>query len=335
MLLDTTTARVYWYGESAKSADFTTHAIHVYSSHNLARWRFEGVALRSTDIIGLSGETSPGWILERPKVLFNVLTGLYVLWAHLEGPAMRPAIVPTMPVWSNYMSGAAAVAVSRTPAGPFRFVHALRPSGGLRTFDASLFFDERTRKAYRVQDVNHASVGYFELDESYTNYTGRVVGVLNEPREGVAPFFWKGRYYLATSGLAGWAPSSSKLYVRDDLHSGAWESSNPFPKGPARGTSFFSQSAHVLVYEAEHIDSATAGAGAGGASGGGQQALWIADRWCAPRHRCKLDWCPCLLNASYLWMPLVHAQRDGDTAKVNVQWCGHEWRPPPPSWKGK
>ena len=35
-------------------------------------------------------------------------------------------------------------------------------------------------------------MGYFELDESYTNYTGRVVGVLNEPREGVAPFFWKG-----------------------------------------------------------------------------------------------------------------------------------------------
>ena len=34
--------------------------------------------------------------------------------------------------------------------------------------------------AYRVQDVEHESVGFYELDASYTNYTGKVVAVLRE-----------------------------------------------------------------------------------------------------------------------------------------------------------
>ena len=304
-----------------------------YSSHNLVRWRYEGIALHSRDVRGLNGEPSPGWILERPKCIYNPSTGLYVLWAHLDGPAVRPAL-PTLPTWSNYQLGAAAVAVSRTPVGPFTFVHAVRPPGGMRSFDASLFLDARRGVAYRVQDVEHQSIGFYELDGAFTNFSGKApVAVLNERREAVAPFYWDGRYYLATSGVSGWAPTASKLYSRGDLLSaGGWESSNPFPKGPARGTSFWSQSAHVLVYDAIATAGSGGGGGGGGGAGGGrsvrQQALWMADRWCgAPPHRCKSDWCPCLLNASYLWLPLSRT-----AAKVSVQWCGEGWKPAPPMW---
>ena len=160
LLLDPRTSRVYWFGESRKLSDFTTHSIHCYSSNDLQRWRFEGIALHSRDVRGLENEAAGGWILERPKVLFNAITNQYVMWSHLEGPATRPAH-GSLPTWAHYRIGAAAVAIARHPAGPYTFVHALRPVGGLLTFDASLFLDGGS--AYRVQDVAHDSVGFYEV----------------------------------------------------------------------------------------------------------------------------------------------------------------------------
>ena len=202
-----------------------------------------------------------------------------------------------------------------------------------------------------------------QLDRTFTNYTGRVTAVLRERREGIAPFRWRGRIYLATSGIEGWSPSPTKLFVRDDLHSGEWQDlGSPFPKGSARVTSYYSQSAHVLVYSAAGEAQAGRGGGGSGGRGGGrgggragaavsggggggggdsgvamaggehERALWIADRWCDPTHRCKLDWCPCLRNASYLWMPLSTTHRGGNAGRVGVQWCESGWRPAPPRW---
>ena len=201
LLLDPRTARVYWFGESSKSSDFTSHAINCYSSSDLQRWRFEGVALHSRDVRGLQSESAAGWILERPKVLFNRHTSLYVMWSHLEGPATRPTHGADTPTWAHYSLGAAAVAIARAAAGPYTFVHAIRPPGSLLTFDASLFLDGASGIAYRVQDVEHRHVGFYELDTSFTNYSGHIAAVLHERREGVAPFFWRGRYYLVTSWI--------------------------------------------------------------------------------------------------------------------------------------
>ena len=67
----------------------------------------------------VGSEIPSGCILERPKVIHNPLTKKFVMWFHLE------------PRGGDYGGARSAVAIADTPAGPYQFLHSLRPNAGL------------------------------------------------------------------------------------------------------------------------------------------------------------------------------------------------------------
>jgi len=141
----------YWYGESAKVLHPTlgfgySEAINCYSAPALGGpWRFEGPALRGSAVRGAEDlpEADRPFILERPKVLFNRLTNKYVMWFHLDAAEALPASQVTewhrkKGILYKYIYRRAGVAVSSSPCGPFKFLHALLPDGE-KSLDLQLF----------------------------------------------------------------------------------------------------------------------------------------------------------------------------------------------------
>ena len=135
MLQSETDGRWYWYGESKKTSNLSDHGVNLYSSNSLAGpWQFEGQVLSQQDIQVASktfNQTGP-FIVERPKVLYNEMTKLYVMWFHLDTP--------------SYTAHLAGVATSANATGPFKFVHAIKPDG-FGSLDMSLFRDPEDKQA--------------------------------------------------------------------------------------------------------------------------------------------------------------------------------------------
>ena len=71
--------------------------------------------LKQTDIVvwGPHGPWPGPWIVERPKVLYNDVTKKYVMWFHLDNP--------------TYTMRHSGVAQADHPAGPYKWVHNLKP----------------------------------------------------------------------------------------------------------------------------------------------------------------------------------------------------------------
>lgn len=108
----------YWFGEHRPSSGFTTQSgVTCYSSANLYDWSYEGMSLSVSEEKG--SELERGCIIERPKVIYNEKTGKFVMWFHLEHKG------------KGYGSACAAVAVSDTPAGPYRLIRAGRVNPGV------------------------------------------------------------------------------------------------------------------------------------------------------------------------------------------------------------
>lgn len=61
----------YWFGESYKRpllGDFLSEGVNLYSSKDLATWKYEGLVFNGTaDMQGLPG--NPPYRIERPKVV--------------------------------------------------------------------------------------------------------------------------------------------------------------------------------------------------------------------------------------------------------------------------
>lgn len=109
--------KYYWFGEHRPASGFVTEkGINCYSSTDLYNWKSEGIALAVSEEEG--HDIEKGCIMERPKVIYNAKTGKFVMWLHLElkGQGYGPAC--------------AAVAVSDSPAGPYRFIRSGRVNPG-------------------------------------------------------------------------------------------------------------------------------------------------------------------------------------------------------------
>lgn len=121
----------YWFGEHRPSNGFTTEVgVMCYSSTDLLNWKNEGVALSVSSEKG--SDIEKGCIMERPKVIYNEKTAKFVMWLHLElkGQGYGPA--------------RAAVAVSDSPTGPYRFIRSGRVNPGV--YPLNMTKKERKRK---------------------------------------------------------------------------------------------------------------------------------------------------------------------------------------------
>ncbi len=271
----------YWYGEDRTLRNQTN--VSCYSSSDLYTWKHEGVAFAQET---LPAELRSGTFIERPKVIFNARTGKYVMWMHLEQ--------------RGYHFAQAGIALSDQPAGPFTFLHHMRPVqfdfgppdndpdrqrefGGTYR-DMNLFVDD-DGKAYAF----YASEGNWTMYVVRLNgeYTGPETPMVQDKtwarilvrkmREAPAPFKFQNRYYLITSGCTGWNPNAADYATADNIL-GPWQSRGNPCVGPEAELTFRAQSTCVLPL-----------AGKPGCF------IFLADRW-MPRR---------LADSRYIWLPFT------------------------------
>ncbi|WP_313263734.1 family 43 glycosylhydrolase [Sphingobacterium sp.] len=259
----------YWYGE--KRGGEESQGINVYSSKDLYHWTYENLALSPSD--GEKSDISWGCLMERPKVIYNAKTKKYVMWFHLE---LKDR---------GYAAARAAVAISDSAIGPFRFLHSFRPNGNMSR-DMGLFVDD-DNKAYQIysSDENYA-LRLVELTDDYLHTTVKDSLLFRNHREAPAMFKHDKYYYLFTSGCTGWAPNRAELY-RANTPFGPWQSLGDPMVGPDATLTFGGQSTFVLPV-----------------NGKKDAFIFMADRW-NPKN---------LLDSRYIWLPI---ELQNGTVKVS------------------
>lgn len=286
----------YWYGEDRTPGMQTR--VSCYSSVDLYNWKYEAVALPHS---ALPSDTRDSSFIERPKVIYNPRTGKYVMWMHLEQ--------------RGYHFANAGIAVSEKPAGPFVFVHHMRPIrydfgykdndpdrqkefGGTYR-DMNLFVDDDGRAYAFYASEHNATLYIVRLNNDFTapetptveNKTWARV-LAGKYREAPAPFKFKGRYYLISSGCTGWRSNAADYAVADNIL-GPWESKGNPCVGPEAELTFRSQSTCVLPV-----------------TGKPGCHIFMADRW-MPRR---------LYDSRYIWLPFMVDTEGTFTIKWHDGW---------------
>ena len=285
--------KYYWYGEDRIVGNQS--GVCCYSSTDLYNWKCEGVVF---DVNAFPQELRGKTFIERPKVIFNNRSGKYVLWMHLEQ--------------KGYHYSRAGIAVSDRATGPFVFLKAIRPIkydfgykeddlnqqkelGGTYR-DMNLFADDDGKAYVFYSSEDNATMYVVRLNEDFTGPQmpieegkswARIMA--GRMRKAPAPFKYKGRYYLITSGCTGWTPNAAQWASADNIL-GPWEiKSNPCT-GAQANTTYQSQSTFVLPLP-----------------GKPGCFIFMADRW-QPRR---------LSDSRYVWLPMIFTP-DG-TLKIEWQ----------------
>lgn len=291
----------YWYGEIKEGRTYLPNVnkkwggtrviaggVSCYSSTNLYDWKKEGVALPA-NAEDPEHDLACENIIERPKVIYNARTKKFVMWLHQDSP--------------DYQAARAGVAVSESPAGPFKYLGSFRPNAGIwplnvtprdkktgetnilaRDFaggqmarDMTLFVDDDAQAYHFYASEKNATLHLSLLTDDYLKPTGKYARLFPDRfMEAPAVFKRHGKYYLIASGCTGWDPNAARAAVADNIF-GPWtELGNPC-RGEDAETTFGSQSTFVLPV-----------------AGRPETFIAMFDRWK------KWD----LQDSRYVWLPL-------------------------------
>lgn len=263
----------YWYGEKRGSS--RSEGVNVYSSKDLYNWQFEGLALSPSQ--DTTSDIAEGCLMERPKVIYNKKTKQYVMWVHLE---LRGR---------GYAAARAAVAVSKTPAGPFTFLKSFRPNGNMSR-DMNLFVDDDGSAYHIYSSDENMDLRIARLTDDYLSSTTRDSLLFRRQREAPALFKKDGLYYLITSGCTGWAPNQASLHTSASLF-GPWKLVGDPMAGPNAKKTFGGQSTYVLPVPGKK-----------------DAFIYMGDRW-NPKN---------LKDSRYHWLPIQF--KDGN---VVIEWVNN------------
>jgi hypothetical protein len=271
----------YWYGQERAGRP---SGVTVYRSRDLLNWEPLGLALaRDT----LPEESRQRGVCERPKVLWNAKTRRYVMWMHLDNP--------------QYTYAMAGVAVCDKPEGPFQFLEAFRPVRydfgypendrcrqkelGNTFRDMNLFLDDDGKAYVFYASEDNRTMYVVQLNEEFTRPAEPLVQgrtwariLADQYREAPAPFKFRNKYYLITSGCTGWNPNAADLSVANSLF-GPWTSRGNPCVGPERHLTFRAQSTFVLPAPGKPPGC----------------FIFMADRWEPKR----------LEQSTHVWLPFV------------------------------
>jgi hypothetical protein len=255
----------YWFGEFKTAGPGGNRAnvgISVYSSNDLYHWKNEGIALKVSE--DPNSDIVKGCIMERPKVLYNEKTRLYVMWFHLE---LKD---------KGYSAARVGVATSKSPTGPYIFVRDFRPDGEMSR-DMTLYKDDDGKAYLITTSENNQTQHVSQLTGDYLDTTGHYMRILaHKALEGEAIFKANGHYFYIGSHTTGWDPNPAFAAVADRL-TGPWrELGNPC-RGENAQLTFGGQSTYVLPVK-----------GKPGAF------IFIADQW-QPRNA---------IDGRYVWLPI-------------------------------
>ncbi len=310
--------KFWWYGENktgitgratGERCPFWHHGVKLYSSDDLYNWKDEGFAMMESD--DTANPFYPAYIMDRPHILYNQKTGLYVMWAKT--------------VKKDWKKCAFSVCVGKDLKS-FRYLHDVFPKP-FYAGDFDLF--EADGKAYVVFESPHTEMVLYELNGDYTGLGERYSSHLKEEcppyvREAPAYFERNGRRYLLTSGTSGYFPNPTLCYDITDLH-GEWKEIGDICIGDRERNSFRAQFSSVFLHPSGTY-------------------VALADRWlndlvvdlpdmgevflgrCSPRglkmaeeeFRKLSD--ENTSEATYVWLPVTF---EGDTPKIEWQ---REWK---------
>ena len=267
----------YWYGEHRGdgSMDSGQKGVACYSSTDLRDWKNEGIVLPVTDREGDPIEA--GCTIERPKVIYNPVTGKYVMWFHLELKGQ------------GYGAAQSATAVADNPLGPFTLIRAARVNpgvmpanldnaarkkkwpkslkwwtpkwykaleegmftvrdldGGQMARDQGVFVDDDGKAYHIYSSEDNLTLQIAELDPTYTKHTGRYVRIFpGGHNEAPAIFKHDGTYWMITSGCTGWAPNEARLMKARNIM-GPWEKLPNPCRGELAEKTYLGQSTFVM-----------------------------------------------------------------------------------------
>lgn len=215
----------YWYGEdkSGVTVDRRMDSIGIrcYRSYDLVTWTDCGLVLKS-DPASEIDVLRPSGVMERPRVLYNVHTGCYVLWFHADD--------------ARYRAAGVGVAVSKTPTGPFELVDVFKPCNhDSRDFT---LFETGDGSAYLIcSSEGNKTLHVAPLTPDYQGVRGGYVRVFPEQeREAPCAFGSHGQFYLLTSGCTGWRPNPAMFGYAPEMI-GPWKLiDNPCVGERARST---------------------------------------------------------------------------------------------------
>lgn len=282
--------------------------VNCYSAAEISGpWWWEGQVLMQKDI-AVQGFHGP-WIVERPKVLYNTLTDLFVMWFHLDIPSSwEPGAFLKTSGSENrsarngldkYIFQHAAVATARNASGPFQFLAAMRPDGQ-PSLDLNVYQDPMDGQAYLLRDVAHRYTGISKLTPDFLNTTGIISKIPTS--EGMAMFrLPNGTYYVLSSHLSGWKPNPMIAWrSTSTLLDGAdWEDlGNPTDNS----TSFYSQPTSVLQYNP---------------ASGDPYFVYVGDNWVHCGGATAMDDATRLQEACYVWLPI---KLDGATRPIEIRY---------------
>jgi hypothetical protein len=302
--------RYYWFGEhkiAGSDGNKAMVGVHVYSSNDLYNWQDEGIAL--------AVETNPesllqkGCIIERPKVIYNKMTGKFVMWFHHE---LKD---------KGYQAALTGIAIADKITGPFTYLKSVRinprvwPKNfteaqqkkastlsedstltklqkveqgqylyrdfveGQMSRDMTLFVDDDGTAYHITASEENQTLLISKLNNDYLSLSDEYVRALpGERNEAPAILKKDGRYFMFSSGLTGWKPNPARLAVASSMM-GPWQSlGNPVRGTPKQlQTTFESQSTYIIPV-----------------LGKKDAFIFMADRW-RPENP---------IDGRYIWLPV-------------------------------
>jgi hypothetical protein len=217
----------YGFGEGKigqNSSNTAFQEIPCYSSTDLANWTRQGVALARQG----SGDLGPNRIVERPKVIYNESTRMYVMYLHIDS--------------TSYSDQRVGVATSTTPCGPYSYRGSFQPLGN-QSRDIGLFQDT-DGSAYLLSENGGRGLRVYRLSSDYLSVAS-TVAVLPD-YESPAVIKANGMYYLLVSHLTGWN-TNDNVYATAPSLAGPWSSFRNFA---APGTNTYnSQTANIITVQ--------------------------------------------------------------------------------------
>ena len=204
---------LYWYGEDRRGDAYvscyksldggkTWHFVcHILTAKSAARTTHEGRDLSLRNIEG--GKVN----IERPKVVYNRVTGKFILWAHYEDGI-------------NYHAARCAVASCDTPDGEFVYHGSFRPFGYMSR-DCTLFADGESTYFLSASE-NNRDLHLYRLTSDGLDVECFVKKLfVGESREAPAVIKAGGKYLMVTSFCTGWKPNQGCYAVADSME-GEW-----------------------------------------------------------------------------------------------------------------
>ncbi|MUL41200.1 family 43 glycosylhydrolase [Streptomonospora sp. PA3] len=247
----------YWFGEN-RGDDSRFSYVSAYRSTDLKNWEFRNHVLTRQSDPEL--QTSN---IERPKVVYNPRTDQYVMWMHKENGR-------------DYSQARAAVAVSDTVDGDYRWLGSFRPLGHMSRDITAFVDDDGTGYMISAARDNY-DLHIYRLSPDFTEVEELVANPWpGGHREAPAMFKRDGVYYLVTSGATGWNPNQQK-YATADCIECDWSGWSDL----GDSTGYGSQTTFVLPVEGSQTTS----------------YLYMGDRWAGADGGIPND-------SEYVWLPL-------------------------------